>query len=324
MVETMKITVELPLYSLSSGGIVRQTTLAQKLVSRYNVHLRIQKINPMIDYSKIDFKVPYSIGIPDSTFPESDIVITYSDNPYGHLLTELPQVKKVLIYMLSYGMCFERERKNIFNPKIITMSSTNRTKQMIESDGVKCHCVGFGLEMKNFYVDFSIQKNNYAAILYHASPDKQYKLAVDLCDELCKQNLIDGVITFGSSKNYEQFKHPQKLIKNYQNATPQQVRKIFNNCKIFIMPSITEGLNLTPIESTLCCCPAVICDGAIGDIFFDGKTCFIAEKNFSDIFEKSKELLSNQIYSAIFQNNMETLLKQFTWEKTVKNIEELF
>jgi glycosyltransferase involved in cell wall biosynthesis len=320
---TKLITIEIPFYSTTSGGIAQMYELAVSLQKKYYVHLRIQT-NSELDYSKIGFRMPYSVGLPDSTFPKSDIVITYSDNPYIDELTNLVQVKKVLIYMLSYGMCIERERKNILNSKVTVLSSTIRTQRLIEKEGVKCSCVGFGIETKNFYVDSSIQQDCYASLLYHYAPDKQYKLGVNVCNELCKQGLIKGVITFGTSKDYEKFEHPERLIKNYQNATHEEVREIFNKCSVFVMPSITEGLNLTPIESTLCGCPAVICDGAIDDIFFDCKTCLIAEKNsFFDILEKSKEILESPMYSVIFRNNIEALLTKFTWENTISNIEKI-
>jgi glycosyltransferase involved in cell wall biosynthesis len=204
------------------------------------------------------------------------------------------------------------------------MSSTVRTQRLIEKEGVNCHCVGFGLDMKFFYEHASIKREKYAALLYHYAPDKQYELGVRVCDELHKQGLINGTITFGTSQGYTNFKHPKSLVYNYLDATPTQVREIFNKCSVFIMPSNTEGLNLTPIESTLCGCPAVICDGAIDDVFFDGQTCLVAEKNsFSDVFEKSKELLSNSTYSVVFKNNIESLLTRFTWESTIFNIEKL-
>lgn len=324
--EINKLIIELPRYSTTSGGIKQTIELTSELNKKYDVHLRFQKNNPLIDYSKIDFEVPFSVGLPDLTFPESDVVITYSDNPYGLSLSNLPQIKKVLIYMLSYGMCFERERKNVFNNKITVMSSTTRTKRLIEKEGRECTCVGFGLDsMNEFFVDCSIKRKKYAALLYHYAPDKKYEMGVEICDSLYAQGLIEGTVVFGTSQEYEKFKHPKSLIKNFQNASHKEIRGIFNLCSVFVMPSTTEGLNLTPIESTLCGCPAVICDGAIDDIFFDKKTCFIAEKgNYKDIISKSEEILSNSNYSLVFKDNIERIVKQFTWENTINNIEKLF
>ncbi|MDD5649603.1 MAG: glycosyltransferase [Candidatus Nanoarchaeia archaeon] len=353
----MTIVVELPVFNNESGGIMRQTTLARKfsnlfvveipkyvetsggiqhmkqlsmalsrgLKKKYQVQLRIQTLNPNLDYSKV-LPLPYTVGLPDQTFPASDVVITYSDNPYTEYLTNLPQVKKVLIYMLSYGMCFERERKNVFNPKLTVMSSTLKIKKAIEAEGGKCACVGFGSDSQNyFFRDKAIKRQRYASLLYHYAPDKQYALGVEICNDLCNQGLIDGTIVFGTSSGFENAKHPEKLIAKYVDANKDTIREIFNKCSIFIMPSISEGLNLTPIESTLCGCPSVICDGAFDDVFFDKKTCLIAEKkNKQDILRKSKELLNNTEFATMFQRNIEEVISNYTWEKTIENIERLF
>ena len=156
----MTITLELPFYSPYSGGISHTIALAQELKKKYDVHIRFQRETP----DKFNLDIPFSIGLPDHTFPASDVVITYSDNPYTNLLTELPQVKKVLIYMLSYGMCIEREHRNILNPKLTVMSSTLRTKKLIESEGITCHNVGFGRIPPDFSFP-NIERKKYAAIL---------------------------------------------------------------------------------------------------------------------------------------------------------------
>jgi len=318
-----KITVEMPRYGIG-GGIQRMKKLAEILGEKYNVNIRIQKTSPDLYYSENIFTIPYSIGMPDNTFPQSDVVITYSDNPYLEQLTNLPQVKKTLIYMLSYGMCFERERKNILNPNVVVISSTHRTQKLIEYEGVKCNCVGFGFNPENFYCDYTILRKRYVALLCHGSPDKKYELGVKICDKLCDENLIDGVICFGTAKSFGLYNNPKKIVKKYIDATPEQVREVFCQCSVFIMPSITEGLNLTPVESTLCGCPSVVCDGAFGDIFFDEKTCLVADKNnFEDIYEKSKKLLLYPYYALVFRDNLKKILNDFTWEKTIANIEKL-
>lgn len=322
----LKITVEIPKYSKTSGGIQRMKKLSEKLFEKkYKVNLRIQKENLQFNQEKQKFLIPYSLGLPDSTFPYSDIVITYSDNPYLEQLVNLKQVKKVLIYMLSYGMCIERERKNILNSKVVIMSSTNRTKELIEKENVKCNLVGFGFESKSFFCDYSILRKKYATLLCHNSDNKKFEFGVRVCDKLYNEGIIDGVIVFGSSESFQKNKLPQKIIEIYKDATQEQIRKVFNKSCIFIMPSISEGLNLTPIEATLCGCPSVICDGAIGDLFFNEETCLIAEKNnFEDFFEKSKKILEMPYFSYKFKKKLEEIIKDYTWEKTILNIESLF
>ena len=241
----MIVTVELPRFKYTSGGVMRQVTLAQKLKSIVDVHLRIQFLNPPIVYSKELFEVDFSVGLPDETFPKTDVVITYSDSPYGKQLSLLPQVKKILIYMLSYGMCFERERKNVFNPKITAMSSTLKIKKAIEADGGECECVGFGLQTDKFYCDPKIKRERYAALLYHLAPDKQYDMGVRVCNELYKQKLIDGTIVFGMKTGFDNIIHPDNVVSSCLDASKDEIREIFCKCSLFVMPSISEGLNLS-------------------------------------------------------------------------------
>jgi hypothetical protein len=129
-----KIVVELPKYSYTSGGVLESIKLANKM----NTLIRFQKLK---DYPILSNK--WTVGLPDHTFPECDVCITYSDNPHISDLLKLSQVKKVLVYMLSYGMSIERERKNALNKEIIVMCSTKKIEKEILKDGGIVHRVGF-------------------------------------------------------------------------------------------------------------------------------------------------------------------------------------
>ena len=114
------------------------------------------------------------------------------------------------------------------------------------------------------------------------------------------------------------------MNKHYRNANRKEVKNIFNQSKVFIMPSISEGLNLTPIEA-LCGCPAVICDGAIGELFIDGETCFVAkhDDNF-DVLNNTIELISNiDECRPLFRDNMRKLINNYTWDKLITNFNKL-
>ena len=321
------IVLELPCYKATSGGITRTIELARRMRDKYDVQLRFQRQADTIP----DLGVPYTVGPPDATFPACDYCITYSDTPYSYELSGLVQVNRVFVYMLSYGMAIVRERQNILNPGLVVMSSTERTRKLIEAEGVKCHNVGFG------EINFSsstlsaigtvinnIPRKRYAALLFHPVPNKKYELGVQVCNELHKQGLIDGVLTFGMDcLHYQGFSHPTALVQHFPNATRMEVSNIFSQCSVFIMPSVTEGLNMTPIESTLCGCPAVICDGAIDEIFINGATCFIAEKNnFENTLAYAKVILEGN-FSNNFYENMKAILSRFTWGKTIANIEKV-
>jgi glycosyltransferase involved in cell wall biosynthesis len=311
---------ELPKYTNTSGGIRESLKFLDKFPNGFSVSARFQKL---LNNLSPDFN-NWTIGLPDSSFPKCDVCITYSDNPYLSDLIKLPQINKILLYMLSYGMAIERERANVLSKNVTVMCSTKKLEKLISEEGVEVHRVGFALNMKEMYLDANINRKKYIAIMYHNSPDKKYDFAVKIADNLYKRNKIDGVITFGTDADYNSSIKPIGLIKHYSNANRDEIREIFNSCICFIMPSISEGLNLTPVESTLCGCPAVICDGAIDELFFDNETCLISNFNFNDVKEKSELILNNfNVYSEKFRKNMKEIVDTYTWDNVIQNMIKL-
>ena len=316
----LRLAVELPHSNTTAGGIAETLKLAKKIPTP--TMIRFQQITGSYP---IDLDLPWTVGLPDNTFPECDVCITYSDNPYLNKLVSLPQVDKVILYMLSYGMAADRERTNVLNPDVIVTCSTRKLEAAILKEGVKVHRIGFGLDMDHMYVDPKIKRNKYLALLYHPSPAKRYDLGVKIANTLYANGTIDGVITFGSSVNYDMHKHPAGLVKHYSNAKPADVKSIFNQAQCFLMPSITEGLNLTPIESTLCGCPAIICDGAINEIFYDNENCKIAKiDNESQLITLATDIIQNfDSYSEPFMKNMQARVAENTWANVVTKLNEL-
>lgn len=317
-----KIVVELPFYSSTSGGVIRMMENAKYLSSKnINTIIRFQRL---VKYPCLELK--WTVGLPDNTFPDCDVCITYSDNPYLEDLLKLSQVKKVIVYMLSYGMSIERERKNVSLNKVIVTCSTKKIQNAILKDNkfIKVHRIGFEIDTKGLY-NLNKKRNKYLAILYHPSKNKHYEMSVKIADNLFKENKIEGVITFGCDNEYNKYNHPIGLVKHYSEANRDEIRDIFNNCVCFLMPSTTEGLNLTPIEATLCGCPSVICDGAINEVFYDLDNCLISNFNEIELEKKVVDIINNfEVYSIKFQKNMELTIKKFTYENLYKKLIELF
>lgn len=313
-----KIVFELPHYKMSSGGIVETIKFNDKFPEDYEVSYRFQKKSDEIPTNISD----YTYGLPDDTFPECDVCITYSDNPYLDDLIKIGKCKKILLHTLSYGMAIERERKNVLNKDVFVICSTKKIENGIILDGGKVNRVGFALDMDNMYVDNNIKRNRYLSILYHPSELKRYKLAVEVSNKLYKDGKIDGVITFGGDIDYDKSIKPISLVKHFKNANRDEIRYVFNSCMCFLMPSITEGLNLTPIESVLCGCIPILCDGAIGELFFDKENCFICEKdNVDEMYNLVNFSVENHnIYNISFQKKMRSVITPYTWDSVIKNI----
>lgn len=312
----IRLAFELPHFTPVAGGIKDSIILAEKISP--NVHIRFQKRTiyaPLTNNS-------WSIGLPNASFPAADIVITYSDTPYLKELIALPQVSKVMIYMLSYGMCYEREMPNVLNPNIMVICSTKKIEDAIIKDGGKVTRVGFGLDMKEFKFINHEPRKNYLALMYNNMKSKRYEIGVEVADILFDEGIIEGVLTFGRKEEYFNYKHPKGLIRHTENASKKQVAEIFNQCKCYLMPSISEGLNLTPMESNLCGCPSIFVDGAFGEIYEDKENCFCAEPgNILQMCFFIKEIINNfDEYSEKFEKKSRELILPYTWDKVINNI----
>jgi glycosyltransferase involved in cell wall biosynthesis len=219
-------------------------------------------------------------------------------------------------------MSIGNERKNALNPRILCLCTTKKIEEAIKRDGGNPINVGFGLDMGSF-VDFGEERKNYLAIMYHDMPSKKYDVAVQVADILFDKGIIEGVISFGGSENYNKHKHPKGLKAYYGNATKAGVADVFNQCKAYLMPSVSEGLNLTPIESTLCGCPSIIVDGAIGEIFNDFNCKIVDSDSIVNMEYMIAGLMVNDRYSELFKANMQEVIKGYTWANVANKIKEV-
>ena len=322
LAKDMKLIFELPFYSPSVGGVVETIKFAEAIheLTEYNVGLRFQRKT-----EKPKTNLAYSYGLPDKHFPLCDVVVTYSDTPYLQQLLLLPQVGKTMIYMLSYGMAQDREYANSHNSRVTCMCSTEKIRTAILNDGyANVHKIGFALNMDDMW-EYGNERKYIQALYYHPMASKRYKLAVDLSMGLFGQGLIDNTISFGTHIEYSKFAKPPALISHTFNADRGQIRNIFNDASFFVNTSFSEGLNLTPIEATLCGCPSIVCDGA-DELFIDGVTCFKASQmaDYDELMSLAKELINDRDYYAdTFRLNMQKLVAEYTMPKLVDNFIKL-
>jgi glycosyltransferase involved in cell wall biosynthesis len=312
----MKIIFELPFYSNTCGGVLSTISLAKEM----GAELRFQRLT---NEMPVGIGVKFTIGKTEM-FPACDWAISYSDNPFFSKLFNVRRVKNVGIFMQSYGMSIEQERKNALNKKALVLCTTKKIEDAIKADGGNVYRIGHGFDLHHFY-DKGLDRKNYLAIMYHHMETKQYDVAVMVADVLYDDGVIDGVITFGMSDGYNEHKHPKGLVKHYSHADKDGVSEVFNQCKAYLMPSISEGLNLTPIEATLCGCPSVLCSGAIGELFLDEINCLVVPNSVDEMYMAVKSIMEDLEKSEFFMYNMESVIYggKSSWSDVADNLRKL-
>ena len=292
------ITFLLPFYSSTSGGIQHTIALAEQLGA--NIHF--QRL--IGEYPVINCK--WTVG---KIYPKGKI-ISYSDDP---------TFNGDYINMLSYGMSITQERRNAKKAKTV-FCSTIKLEKLLKNDGITAHRIGFGLNLDHL-VCRNKKRENWLAILYSSMEIKRYNDAVKIADNLFNKGVISGVVSFGDSHGYNTAKKPVGLVKHYENATREQISEVFNQCKCYIMPSISEGLNLTPLEATLCGCPAILYSGAIDEIYFHQDNCLVM--NIQDFSKGVEYIIENyDDLSEKYMNSMIDIVKDYTWGKTANELKK--
>jgi glycosyltransferase involved in cell wall biosynthesis len=101
----------------------------------------------------------------------------------------------------------------------------------------------------------------------------------------------------------------------------------YNRSKIFVLPSLSEGLPKVVLEAMACALP-VVATGVCGnkDAVIDGKTGFlIAPKKPEELAEKIKILLENKdLREKMGKSGRERVEKHFTWKNIAKKVLEIY
>ena len=102
--------------------------------------------------------------------------------------------------------------------------------------------------------------------------------------------------------------------------TADDLARVYNQSKIFVMPSFNEGGPRTPLEAMACKVPVITSRvGIMLDIIEHGKNGLFINWDAKDIVEKILRLLKDKdLYKKIAENGYKTV-QQFERKKAIKN-----
>lgn len=107
--------------------------------------------------------------------------------------------------------------------------------------------------------------------------------------------------------------------------TANDLARIYNQSKIFIMPSFNEGGPRTPLEAMACNVPVITSKvGIMIDMIKHGQNGLFIDWKVNDIFKKIMLLLEDKnLYKKIAENGYKTV-QQFERKKAIKNYAETY
>jgi len=123
---------------------------------------------------------------------------------------------------------------------------------------------------------------------------------------------------------FRKFPFPVKMLSS---PSDKDVAKLYSSCDVFVSSSWYEGFHMPPLEAMACGAPVVTtdCGGGVSDYAKDRFNALVVpSRNPNALANAILKVLSDESLAKTLGKNGTTTAKQFTWDKTVSEIEELF
>lgn len=214
------------------------------------------------------------------------------------------------------------------NKGIITVSNTvkNEIKAKFKCDQLKCIYPGLTKTNKcdeSVLKDFDLKKDEYILFVSTIEPRKNIDLLVKAYNKLYDENKIKYKLVLAGKMGWN---IPSELIETINDSdnivwtdhvNDEKLSALYQNCRLFIMPSIYEGFGLPVIEAISYGAPILLSDI---DVFKE------ITNNEAHYFESNDVVsLKNEIITALKDNKKsytvtKNILKDYNWENYGKEL----
>jgi len=177
-----------------------------------------------------------------------------------------------------------------------------------------------GIDTSFFKTERDINKReNVVLFPFRSGESKGSKYAFETIEKLLQSDFKNKIkiAAVGYIKNEEIPSKIRDSITYYYLPTRRQLLKIYNQSKIFVLPSLVEGMSLPPLEAMACGSAVIVTDnGGVNEYIKDkvnGLICPI--KDSECLFQKIIYLLNNEEMIKRLSKNGLLTAKKFSCEK---------
>jgi glycosyltransferase involved in cell wall biosynthesis len=139
-------------------------------------------------------------------------------------------------------------------------------------------------------------------------------------------------LTIASKDNAKKYMNLSKKLEIFQNCewiynpSEQELVRLYNSCKIFILPSLFEGFGIVLLEAQACGKPVISSSvGGISEALMDGKTGFLIKPgDVATLSDFILKLLSNDQLREKMGKSAREFAEKFSWDKIATSIEHVY
>lgn len=178
-----------------------------------------------------------------------------------------------------------------------------------------------GIDTEFYKLLNPIKKRDFDVLFpFRYGESKGFRIALDSIQKLIGSNLNIKISAYGNVKK----EHiPGSILSSISYSwfpTRYALRELYNNSKIFILPSLVEGMPSPPLEAMSCGAAVISTDnGGSNEYLVNNENGIICPTNNSDcLFEKTLRLLENNSEMDILIHNGFKTSKKFSYENMVE------
>jgi len=179
-----------------------------------------------------------------------------------------------------------------------------------------------GIDTKFYKYSGSIQKSeNFVMFPFRKGESKGFKYAIETIRKLLQFGNEIKFLAFGDVNKNDIPDELEQSIEYYYRPTRMVLRDLYNKAKVFVLPSLVEGMSSPPLEAMACGCAVVVTDnGGINEYIKDGVNGLICPIRDSDcLASKVRYLFENdKIRIDIAKNGLATS-QEYTMDNMSNN-----
>lgn len=273
-------------------------------------------------------KISAFTGINDCEIPDGDVIFATAVDT-AEPVSKLSKSKGKKIYLIqdfeTWGGWTTDTVKETYRLGMKNIVIAKWLEKIVHDSGADCILIPNGIDFDVFNIDIPIisRKGHTVSMLYHEQVHKGSVYGIAALKKL-KERYPDLQATlFGVPKR------PDNLpawIYYIQNATQSQLRKVYNQSKIYLCPSLKEGFGLTGAEAMACGCAYVASDyGGVHEYATAGRNVLLSPpKDVDGLVEHIAFLFDNDGERIKMAEQGYRDIKIFDWNRSVDKFEILF
>ena len=201
----------------------------------------------------------------------------------------------------------------------------DRLKMSIPSS--KLRLTSTGVDPKIFY-NMNIKRKKQIIQVGQLMWYKGHKYLINAMPEILKIFPDYKLIIVGNGKLKEEItnlikdNNLQESIEMLSNLSHQELRKLYSESSLMIMPSLFEGLPKVLLEAFACGLPAVITDACNAENISNNRAVIVKKKSSNALSKAIVKILSDKLMWEKYSKNCLDIIETHNWEKISKEIYE--